>query len=102
MVVLRLVTVLVLSLALDLSAPLVPESMEGLDEAQVVARFSHGRHSVSSFQDVSVSPVGSQTRTSVQLMQRTSWRPPVRPMTSGWVRKTPPSVSDSQSAPEDH
>ena len=103
MVVFRLITVLVLSAVLDLSAPQVPEAMEALTEAQVVARVPLVRHSARSFRDIRVSPIGDQARTSVPPMQRTRWQPPVRSTTtSGWVRKTPPSVSDSPSAPEDH
>ena len=101
MVVLRLVTVVLF--LMGLSAPGVPEPMESSHDAQVVTRVAHGRHSVRSVRDVSLSPAGGQTGTSVQPMRRTGRHAPSRPMTiAGWMRKTPPSVPDSPPAPEDH
>jgi len=103
MVGLRLVLFLVLSVVLDSSALLVPESMEGLKEPQEAVRVLHRRQPLRSVRDVSVPPAAGPTQTIlVQPIQATSWKPPARPVTSGWVRKTPPSVPDSPSAPEDH
>lgn len=102
MVVLRFGIILLLSVVLDLAAPMVPEVTEGPHEAQVVARVPQGRQSARSVRDFSVPSAGTPTRTSEQRLQATSWQPPARPMTSGWIRKTPPSVPDSSAAPEDH
>jgi hypothetical protein len=94
---------LVLCLALDLSALLGPEVMEDLKESQEVVPVSHARQPLRLVWDVSVAlGVDPAHTAAVRPVQRATWNPASRPVTSGWVRKIPPSIPDSPSAPEDH
>ena len=101
MVVLRFGIILLLSAVLDLPAPTVLEALEGPHEAQVVARAPQAQ-SARSVRDVSAPSAETPSQRSEQPVQPTSRQPLARPTGGGWVRKTPPSVSDSSSVPEDH
>jgi hypothetical protein len=94
---------LMLTVAVDLSAPLAPEAMEDLRGSQEVIRVAAARQPVRLAWDVSV-PLGviQGSTVTVQLVPHTNSAPPPRPVTSRRVRKIPPPVSDSPFTPEDH
>ena len=102
MAVIRLVLLLILSMALEVAGPLGPDVMESLEGSQEAARASaHPR--VRLDRDVHAQSKGDPDRTTA------AYRPPAvsgnqhnRPLTGGWVRKLPPAASDSASSPEDH
>ena len=102
MVAIRLVLLLILSMALEVAGPLGPDVMESLEGSQEAARASaHPRLRLD--RDVHAPSKGDPDRTTP------AYRPSAvagnqhnRPLTGGWVRKRPPAASDSASSPEDH
>ena len=102
MVAIRLVLLLILSMALEVAGPLGPDVMESLEGSQEAARASaHPRLRLD--RDVHAPSKGNPDQTTA------AYRPPAvagnqhnRPLTGGWVRKLPPAASDSASSPEDH
>jgi hypothetical protein len=101
MVAIRLVLLLILSMALEVAGPLGPDVMESLEGSQEAARASaHPRLRLD--RDVHAPSKGDPDRTTA------AYRPSAvagnhnRPLTSAWVRKLPPAASDSASSPEDH
>ena len=102
MVAMRLVLLLILSMALEVAGPLGPDVMESLEGSQEAARASaHPRLRLD--RDVHAPSKGDSDRTAA------AYRPsafagnqPKRPLIGGWVRKLPPAASDSASSPEDH
>ena len=101
MVAIRLVLLLILSMALEVAGPLGPDVMESLEGSQEAARASaHPRLRLD--RDVHAPSKGDPDRATA------AYRPSAvagnhnRPLTGGWVRKLPPAASDSASSPEDH
>jgi hypothetical protein len=104
MVAIRLVLALMLSMALEISGPLGPDVMESLEGSQEAARSSASAHPrLRLDRDAHAPAKGNPDRTtSAYRPSGAAWRPPGGPVTGGWVRKLPPSASDSASSPEDH
>ena len=102
MVVIRLVLLLILSMALEVASPLGPDAMESFQASQEAARSSvHPR--LRPDQDVHASAKSDPDRTTVTYRPSGATRNrPDRPLTAGWVRKLPPAASESASSPEDH
>src|SRR5262245_12261896 len=102
MAAIRLVLLLILSVALEVAGPLGPDVMESLEGSQEAARASaHPRLRLD--REVHAPSKRDPDQTT------TASRPPAgagnqhnRPLTGGWVRKWPPAASDSASSPEDH
>ncbi|HZN52849.1 MAG TPA: hypothetical protein VFD81_19570 [Methylomirabilota bacterium] len=101
MVAIRLVLLLILSMALEVAGPLGPDVMESLEGSQEAARASaHPRLRLD--RDVHAPSKGDPDRATA------AYRPSAvagnhnRPLTGAWVRKLPPAASDSASSPEDH
>ena len=102
MVAIRLVLLLILSMALEVEGPLGPDVMESLEGSQEAARASaHPRLRLD--RDVHAPSKGDPDRATA------AYRPSAvagnqhnRPLTGAWVRKLPPAASDSASSPEDH
>jgi hypothetical protein len=94
MVGLRFVVIVLLSVALDLSVPVVPEVTGSLEQSPEAVRGSHTRQPFRLVRDFP-SGAGPDQPTSVRRVARVTWAPPSRPMTGSWVRKVPPSVPDS-------
>src|SRR5262245_38759435 len=99
---LRILLVVVLSIGLPVSAPL-PELLETAKESHEVIRVPHVRPLIRSARDVPAPPRAAVAPlTSLRREQSSGWRPPVRPASSGWVRKAPLPVPDSPAPSEDH
>jgi hypothetical protein len=102
MIAIRLVLLLILSLALEVGGPLGPDVMESLEGSQEAAR--SGAHPRLRLDRAGHAPAKSDPdRTAA------AYRPSAvagnqqnHPLTGGWVRKLPPAASDSASSPEDH
>lgn len=102
MVAIRLVLLLILSLALETAGPLEPDVTESLAGSQEAARGSaHPRLRLD--RDVHA-PVKGDTdpTTAAYRPSATARNEQNRPLTGGWLRKLPPAASDSASSPEDH
>jgi hypothetical protein len=96
MVAIRLVLLLMLSMALEISGPLGPDVMESLESAYGHTRLRFDR-------DAGASAKSDPDRTtSAYRPSQVAGNPQSRPVTGGWVRKLPPAASDSASSPEDH
>ena len=102
MVAIRLVLLLILSMALEVAGPLGPDVMESLEGSQEAARAS-AHPQLRLDRDVHAPSKGDPDRTTA------AYRPAAlagnqqnRPLTAGWVRKLPPAASDSAFSPEDH
>ena len=104
MVGIRLALALMLSMALEVSGPLGPDVMESLDGSQEAARSSASPHPrLRLDRDAHAPAKGDPDRTaSAYRLAGAAWKPRGGPVTGGWVRKLPPSASDSPSSPEDH
>jgi hypothetical protein len=102
MVAIRLVLLLILSVALEISGPLGPDVMEGLEASQEAARGSaHPRLRLDRHVDAAAK--GDPDRTTA------AYRPSAvagnhqnRSVTGRLVRKLPPAACDSAPSPEDH
>src|SRR5262245_36835732 len=100
MIALRLVLLLMLSMALEVAGPLGPDVMESLEASQEAAR-SSAYPRLRLDRDVHApaksDPVRSTATYRPSGVAGHDW-----PLTGGWVRKLPPAASDSASSPEDH
>jgi hypothetical protein len=101
MVAIRLVLLLILSMALEVAGPLGPDVMESLEGSQEAARASaHPRFRLD--RNVHAPSKGDLARTAAYRPPAVSGNQQNRPLTGGWVRKLPPAAPDSASSPEDH
>ena len=100
----RLVLALLLSMALEISGPFGPDVMESLEGSQEAARssaYAHPRLRLA--RDAHAPAKGNPDRTTAAYRPSgVAGKPQGGPVTVGWVRKLPPSASDSASSPEDH
>jgi hypothetical protein len=102
MVALRLVLLLMLSMALEVVGPIGPDVMGSLEGSQEAARTSaHPRLRLD--RDVHARAKSDPVRiTATSRPSGVAAHRRHRPLTGGWVRKLPPAASDSASLPEDH
>lgn len=101
MVAIRLVLLLILSLALEVTGPLGPDVMENLGASQEAARSSaHPRLRLD--RDVHAAAKGDPDRTIAYRPSAVARNEQNRQLTGRWVRKLPPAAADSASSPEDH
>ena len=102
MVLSRLVLLLILSMALEISGPLGPDVMDGREASQEVARGNAhprprlDRHVVAAAKD------DADRTTAAYRPSATAGNQQNRLVTGRLVRKLPPAASDSASSPEDH
>ena len=97
----RLVLLLILSMALEVAGPLGPDVMESLEGPQEAARAStHPRLRLD--RDVHTPSKGDPDEIAAYRPSAGAANQQNRLLTGGWVRKLPPTASDSASSPEDH
>jgi hypothetical protein len=100
---LRFFLILLLSVALDFSSPVMPEGMEGLEEFEEASHRARARRSVRLAREHAGPPV-RQPVPHVQTRPAPAVRvaPLRRPVSDIGLRKVPVTIADSTSTPEDH
>jgi hypothetical protein len=103
MAVVRLFIVLLLSVALDVAAPVTPEALEVFEEFEEAAHSLRTRRSVVLARDARTSaPARDTHRARVQRAARLGIEASRRTVTIVPARKAPPAVAERSPAPEDH
>ncbi|MBI1736672.1 MAG: hypothetical protein HYR51_16005 [Candidatus Rokubacteria bacterium] len=100
---LRFFLILLLSVALDFSSPVMPEGMESFEEFEEQSLRARARRVVRPARDAAAVPVARSTP-QVEARAATAVRraPARRPVIDAGVRKIPSAVADPAGPPEDH
>jgi hypothetical protein len=100
---LRLVLILLLSVAGDFAPSSLLEPLESAEEFEEALHRSRGRRPLRLIREVSLpAPVAQAPVVSVLSAARVAGESSRRPPPVGQVRKSPPAVPDSASASDDH
>ncbi len=100
----RFLLILLLTIALDLSTPLPPQhGAETSEELEESLHAQRGRRPFRHVRDTVAPAVTQEPRARDLLRPRLLAPAPARPtMTTVLIRKLPPPIAESSSAPEDH
>jgi hypothetical protein len=99
---LRLLTVLLLSVALDLAAPVTPEALETSEQFEEAAHGIRPRRAMVLARNAATPAPRDTHHARVQRPARVGIEVARRIVTLVPARKAPPPVAESSSAPEDH
>ena len=100
----RVLLILLLTIALDLSTPLpLQHGTEATEEFEESLDARRGRRAFRHVRETVVPAVAQEERARARLRPRLLTPAPARPaVTTVLIRKLPPSVAEPSSAPEDH
>jgi hypothetical protein len=101
MVALRLVFFVLLSLALVVGTPPILEALEVVEGEDAVHRLRTRKPVGPRLARITPNPT-PVVQVAPASISRPATTPSPRPVTGGGIRKVPPALGDSQSAPDDH